>query len=126
MADPTLIALISCDAAAFDPAGKVTLYGVFDAIYTKQVPTRHGSFTVFCKCRFLQAGEATLAIYKPDGSPLVEDNTNPMLAQGPGAIQAIYTFAGLEFPEAGEYELRIKTSSGNVIARAPLLVQMMQ
>ena len=125
MANLEVISLLACDAVAFDPAGKVTLYGVFDVIFAKQVPARHPSFAVFCKCRFSTPGEAKFAIYKPDGTPLVDEAMNPIRAQTAGVVQAIYNFAGLELPVVGEYQLRV-SDAGGILARVPLTVQVVQ
>jgi Family of unknown function (DUF6941) len=123
--NPEVMALLTCDAAALDPVGKVTLYGLFDVINTKQVPARHPSFSVFCKCRFSAPGEVKLAIHKPDGSLLTQGNLDPVRAQVPGVAQAVYNFAGLEFPVAGEYQVRV-SGTGGVIAQVPLTVQITQ
>jgi len=40
-------ALLTCDASAVDPAGKITLYGIFDRIWAQHFPSVHALFAIY-------------------------------------------------------------------------------
>lgn len=113
MPNPELVALLTCDATAADPSGKTTLYGVFDLIWAQQYPVVHPQLSIFCKCFFSAAGEARLSIERPDGGSLLALEP-PIRAEAPGAVQAIYTIAGLQFPSEGEYKIRLAGPTGQL------------
>lgn len=46
---PRVSMIVACDSAARDPnSGKATLYGVFDVLYVKELPSKV-AFTAYCK-----------------------------------------------------------------------------
>ncbi len=118
------LALLLCDAIAIDPGGKITLYGIFDIIFAKQVPTRHPQFSVFVKCRFSQAGEVQLLILKPDGTPLMQ--IDPLRVDQPGVAQMAYGFGGVEFPVTGVYPMHLVAPGGQIVGRSALEVRLQQ
>ena len=108
------IALLVCDAATVDDLGKVTLHGLFDTLWVTELPVRHPRLAIFCKCRFAAPGEARIVIEGPDGAPLA--TTDPITADGPGAVQAIRTVLGIELPTQGTYTVRLLGERGPAAA----------
>lgn len=123
MARPELIALLTCDASATDPHGKVTLYGLFDLVWGNTFPLRHPQLVVLLKCMFREAGEVQVVLERPDGDPLVA--LAPVRAQGPGNVQLVFHLSNVEFPTPGMYHFRLLSSEGEV-ARVPLEVRTRQ
>ena len=123
MSRPELIALLTCDASATDPHGKVTLYGLFDLIWGTTFPLRHPQLAVLLKCRFDSPGEAQVFLERPDGEPLLA--LAPIKAQTAGNLQLIFHLSNVEFPIPGTYHFRLLTAEGE-IARVPLEVRTRQ
>ena len=123
MAHPELIALLTCDASATDPHGKVTLYGLFDLVWGTSFPLRHPQLSVLLKCRFTEAGEAQVLLERPDGEQLLA--LAPIRAQGAGNVQLVFQLTNVEFPMPGVYHFRL-VSGGAEVARVPLEVRTRQ
>jgi len=103
---PTLLALILCDAAVPGPQGKINLYGIFDRIYSKDFPTRQPQFVIYWKCFFHETGEVRITIYRPNGTALLY--LDPVIVdKAPGISQGVHSITGVEFPEPGEYTVRL-------------------
>src|SRR5262249_29471762 len=96
-------ALVTCDAVAMDPNGKVTLYGLFDRIWANNFPTVHGLFSIFWRCIVLGPGRASVAILRPDGSLQADLEPAESSREGVHSMQGTYTLGGFEFPVEGEY-----------------------
>ena len=101
-------ALLTCDATAHDPTGKITLYGIFDRIWATRFPMVHKLFAIYWRCIVPGPGRASVSILKPDGSPLAELEPAESSKEGPHTMQGSYTLGGVEFPEEGEYALVLK------------------
>ncbi|MFN8545098.1 MAG: hypothetical protein U0807_12965 [Candidatus Binatia bacterium] len=123
MAAPELIALLTCDATAADPHGKITLYGLFDVIWATQFPMRHPQLAVFLKCRFPGPGEAQVLLESPEGEPLLA--LAPVRAAAAGSVQVVYQLTNVEFPGPGVYHFRL-LSSGGAVGAVPLEVRTRQ
>jgi len=98
-----LIALVLSDAVATAPDGKFTLYGLFDTINCRKIPTRHPQFSIFWKIYSDQEGKVALKVKKPDGSALL--NIDPVKVRPKSISQGAATFGGVEFPVSGEYSV---------------------
>jgi hypothetical protein len=114
-------ALLTCDATALDPNGKVTLYGLFDRIWADNFPAVHGVFSIFWRCIAPGPGRASVAILRPDGSLHVDLAPAETNREGLHIVQGTYTLGGFEFPVEGEYTLLL-THNGLEMLRAPLLL----
>lgn len=101
-------ALLTCDATATDPSGKITLYGIFDRIWTQKFPAVHGLFAIYWRCSVPGPGRAVVTILRPDGSALSELEPAETSREGAHNMQGTYTLGGFEFPVAGEYTLVLK------------------
>jgi hypothetical protein len=112
MKNPELIALVTCDATAVDPVGKVTLYGLFDVIWTTSLPTRHPQLTIFCKCRFATPGVARVEMEGPDGSSVL--TLDPFKAEQAGNAQIVYNLTRVEFANQGTHLIRLVGPDGPV------------
>ena len=115
-------ALLTCDASAIDPAGKITLYGLFDRIWAQQFPAVHAMFAVFWRCSVPGPGRAAVTILRPDGATLAELEPAETSREGLHLIQGTYTLGGFEFPVEGEYTLVLK-HNGIEMAQSPLVLQ---
>ena len=115
-------ALLTCDAVARDPNGKITLYGIFDRISAAQFPTVHPLLSVYWRCHVPGPGRVTVSILRPDGSTLIEFGPIQTGKEGSHAMQGTYTVDGIEFPTDGEYALRM-TYNGQEVMRASLYLQ---
>ena len=115
-------ALLTCDATAHDPTGKITLYGIFDRIWAAQFPTVHSLLAIYWRCIAPGPGRASVTILRPDGSPLVELEPAESRKEGPHTLQGTYTLGGFEFPAEGEYTLVLKHNSVEMM-QASLFLQ---
>lgn len=112
MAAPDLLALVLCDVAAVDDAGKVTLQGLFDCIWAAGFPTRHAQLAIFWKARFTEPGAARVVIEGPSGQPIsLTDRVDVTQA---GLAQAIHVVNAIEFPVPGEYLVRLIADQGQI------------
>ena len=112
MSSPDLLALVLCDVAAVDDAGKVSLQGLFDCIWAAGFPTRHNQLSVFWKARFDTPGAARVVIEGPSGQPVAL--TDRVDVSQAGLAQAIHVVNGLEFPVPGEYFVRLIADQGQI------------
>jgi len=118
-----LLALVVCDAAVVDEAGKVTLHGLFDCIWTSGFPTRHAQLAIFWKARFAGEGAVRAVIEGPGGQAVAV--TDRVDVERPGLAQAIHVVANLDFPLPGEYLVRLIGDQGQ-LGVTPLEVRMRQ
>ena len=115
-------ALLTCDAVARDPNGKITLYGIFDRIWAAQFPAVHSLLSVYWRCHVPGPGRVGVSILRPDGSTLVEFEPVETGKEGGQAMQGTCTLGGIEFPTDGEYALRM-TYNGHEVMRGSLYLQ---
>lgn len=116
-------ALLTCDSVANDPAGKITLYGIFDRIAAAAFPTVHPLFSIYWRCLVPGPGRVGVCIARPDGAQMVD--LEPVEAgQEKGAVlQGTYTLGGLEFPAEGEYVIRLRFNAEDVLRASLHLVK---
>lgn len=117
MPRPAPVALLLCDAASIDAAGKVTLSGLVDVVSAPRFPAVHAELTVFWKCRFPGGAEVHLVVEAPDGRVLA--TTPPIRGQAGAVSQEIHRFVDLRLPVAGTYWIQLVDASGP-IAEIPL------
>ena len=122
MESPYGFALLTCDAVARDPGGKVTLYGIFDRISSSQFPTIHPMFAIYWRCNVPGPGRVGVTIYRPDGSQLAELEPVETNKAAMHNMQGTYTLGGFEFAHEGGYEFRL-TYNGQAFLRTGLLLQ---
>lgn len=121
-----LDALLLSDATATSPDGKITVYGIFDIIHCRKLPTRYPQFSVYWKIHSDEAGEISIKIHKPDGSELLKSLALPIEITEYGMSQGIMTFGGIEFPTAGEYKVYLMFDSSQEIGTTILNVRQAQ
>lgn len=102
MAEPRGQALLTCDAVARDPAGKVTLYGIFDRIFASKFPTVHPNFSIYWRCVMPAPGRVGVVITRPDGS-MVELEPVESNKESEHTMQGTHTLVSFEFPVPGQY-----------------------
>ena len=127
MGIPRLRMLVTCDGIAFDPNGKLTLYGIFDIVWAKSFPVALPGFYVAISCYVDDPTTLRLRFEKPDGSILTE---TPALveasSQSLGLIQATYHFLQMAFPSDGTYQIKLVTEQGTEVASCDLQVRKQQ
>ena len=111
-------ALLACDAVARDPAGKVTLYGIFDRIWSPKFPAVHPLFSIYWRCHVPGPGRVSVIVLKPDGSPLVEVEPVETGKQEIHLIQGTQTLGGIEFPVEGDYTLVLRYNNSEILRSA--------
>ena len=124
MGKPKVAALLLCDSVASDPSGKITLYGIFDTIYSNKFPAVHGQVSVYFKCSVSEPGELTLVIEGADGTSVFKSQPAKIerteLARN---AQGVYSLIGLTFPHPGTYTVKLLYGSSEEIARTDFTVE---
>lgn len=101
-----------CDFAQADTSGKMSLVGIFDAIYAHQVPATHNFFSIAAKIRFDQGEEGIkkikISVIDLDGKPIIPAMEMLALVKIPpnqpcANIQVISLIPQITFPNFGEY-----------------------
>jgi hypothetical protein len=123
MADASGQALLTCDAVARDPAGKVTLYGVFDRIWSAKFLTVHPLFSIYWRCFVPGPGRVEVSILRPDGSALSELEPVETGEEKAHFMQGTYTLGGSEFPTEGDYTLVLKYNGRELLQSCLSLVK---
>lgn len=118
-----VISLLLCDASARDPIGKITLYGIFDIIYSDKFPARHPEFSVYWKIYSDELGKLSVQIKKPDGSKLFTTEPLQLTESNTRKYQGVYTFGALEFPVPGDYKVVILFNDTQEIGSITLTVK---
>ncbi len=98
-------ALLTCDASARDPNGKLTLYGIFDRIWVDRLPATYSMFVVYFRCAAPGPGRVAVRILKPDMSVLSDLEAIDTDKSGWHTVQGTYTLGGVELPSEGEYRV---------------------
>src|SRR2546425_12972451 len=122
MAEPRGQAVLVCDAVARDPAGKVTLYGIFDRIAVGKFPAVHATFSIYWRCVVPGPGRASLVISRPDGST-VELEPTESNKESEHIMQGTYTLVSFEFPLAGQYTAALVYNGKELLRCALQLVE---
>ena len=115
-------ALLTCDATAGDPSGKITLYGLFDRIWATQFPAVHPMMSIYWKCHVPGPGRVGVRILKPDGTGLIELEPVEFGQESPRGIQGSYTLSPVEFPVDGEYVVVLRYNDQDLL-RSSLYLQ---
>ena len=118
--EPVGHALLTCDAVARDPNGKITLYGIFDRIWAHQFPAIHPMLSVYWKCHIPGSGRVNVCIERPDGSRLLD--LEPAESAREGEVSGTYTLSPIEFPVDGNYVLVLRYNDKDVM-RSSLKLQ---
>lgn len=102
-----------CDFAA-DYGGKLTIVGVFDSIFTRQMPAVHPHCSLAVKLRFEKIEEGQkrvrLSISDDDGKQVLPGMEIPItVAMPPDArtntIQVVANIGGMKLESFGEYSI---------------------
>ena len=125
--------LALCDFAA-DYGGKLTIVGIFDSIFARQMPAVHPHCCVAVKLRFdrIEEGQKQLrlAIADDDGKPVLPPIDIPINVAMPtdgltNAIQVVANINGIKFESFGEYTIDLGID-GRHEGRIPLFVRQMR
>ncbi len=119
--EPVGQALLTCDAVARDPSGKITLYGIFDRIWAAQFPAVHPMLSIYWKCQIPGPGRVGLRLLKPDGTSLMELEPIESGREAVHSMQGTYTLSAVEFPADGEYALVLRYNDRDIMRGALFL-----
>ena len=118
-----------CDAATAG-GGKMNILGVFDAIWTKEVPVVHPQCTVALRVRFHSSEgnkhEVSVKFIDADGKHIIPPangaiNINYLEGQRSGSANLIFNIQGLKLEKYGEYSIDLAIG-GTSRASLPLFV----
>lgn len=106
---PTPIALVLCDTIYQEPGGKVALVGLFNAINTVALPTKHPRMAVFASVTGLRPGsKAKLDIVHSETEQVVVSAEGPFPPSADPVCVADLHFIlnNVVFQEEGKYYIR--------------------
>lgn len=121
-----------CDFAA-DYGGKLTVVGVFDSIYARQMPAVHAHCCLAVKLRFEKIEEGAkklrLSIADDDGKPVLPPielsiNVGMPSEARTNAIQVVANIGGMKIDSFGEYSIDLALD-GRHEGSIPLFVRQM-
>jgi hypothetical protein len=117
------VALLLCDLVATDPgSNKITLYGIFDELFTSAFPAIHPVMSVFWRAWIPGPGKIGTELLKPSGEVLYGSPPLELPAdRKEGWLQGGNILSGLEFPSEGSYEAVLRFN-GDELLRAPFKV----
>lgn len=106
---PKLLYSIMCDAVARGPGGKMTLYGIFDRIVTRKIPTTHPSFAIVTAW---QSGDGEykmqIRFVGPDGKQILKSPEMPFELHGEFAkSEVVAEFNNMMFKKSGTYLVQV-------------------
>jgi hypothetical protein len=119
-----------CDFAA-DYAGKLSVIGVFDTLFSKQAPVAHPHWCVAVKFRFekIEDGQKNLrlSIADADGKNVIPAIDMTVTASTPvdfssTTVNLVLNIGGIKFEKFGEYSIDLAVD-GRHEASTPLYVR---
>jgi hypothetical protein len=121
-----------CDFAA-DYGGKLTIVGIFDSIFARQMPAVHPHCCIAVKIRFEKIEEGAkklrLSLADDDGKPVLPPIEIPINVAMPpeapsNAIQVVANIGGMKIEAYGEYSIDLAID-GRHEGSIPLFVRPM-
>ena len=122
-----------CDFATSDSGGKLTIVGVFDAIWAREVPATHGLCAIALRVRFDRIEEGLkklkVSFIDSDGNPVMPALEMQIQVQVPpifqqANVQVVFLIPQIKFPNFGEYAIDLAIDSRQE-ASTPLFVRQM-
>jgi hypothetical protein len=120
-----------CDFATVDAAGKMTIVGIFDTIYSRQIPITHGLCALAIRISFGRVEEGVkkfkLSFIDADGSsvmPAMEAQIPVQIGpqQSNPTAQVVSIMSQIKLPNFGEYSIDLAID-GRLEASVPLYVK---
>jgi len=110
---PKLLYSIMCDAIARGPEGKMTLYGIFDRIVARKMPTTHRSLTIVTTW---QSGDREykmrIRILDPKGKQIFKTPEMPFKLRGKFAkSEMVVELNNMRFERPGIYLIQVLLNS---------------
>jgi hypothetical protein len=120
-----------CDFASADASGKLTIVGVFDTIWAREVPATHGLCAIALRIRFDRIEEGLkklkISFIDWDGNPVmpamelqIQVQIPPIVQQA--NVQVVFLIPQLKLPHFGEYAVDLAVDSRQE-ASTPLFVR---
>jgi hypothetical protein len=125
-----------CDFAQTDSVGKLTIVGIFDVIYAKEIPAAHGLCALAIEMRFERNEDGLkkikISFIDADGKsimPAIETQLVVRIAPNEvhAKLQAVVLIPQLTIPKFGEYSIDLVideqqvTSTSVFVRQAPTL-----
>lgn len=120
-----------CDFAAADSGGKLTIVGVFDTIWAREVPATHGLCALALRIRFERIEEGLkklkVSFIDSDGNPVMPAMEMQIPVQIPPHLQqanaqVVFLIPQIKFSNFGEYAIDLAVDSRQE-ASTPLYVR---
>jgi hypothetical protein len=125
MAKPTLLAFLLCDSATKDPAGKVTLHGVFDRIIAPRDPGNIRLYFAYYRVIVEAPCAISMKVVDPEGHETSRDWHESIT--GAGTMQTIWGVPGTVLRQPGRYLLELTWTDANSnslsLVKMPLTVE---
>jgi hypothetical protein len=128
------IELLTLADFAADYGGKLSIVGIFDTIFARQLPAVHPHCCLAVKLRFdpdeVGQKRLRLSICHDDGKPVLPSMEIPIqVAMPPGlqsnTIQVVANIAGMQIEQLGEYSIDLELD-GRHEGTSPLFVRQMK
>lgn len=127
MADNPKVQLMTlCDYAITAKDGKLSLIGLFDRIFTKQLPTRYSRFFLVAVLQG-EAGQefpVSLSITNPQGEDLLPARKIEIKFGPNGKANIITDVANLTFSASGDYQIKLSNQAETLATYTFQLVRM--
>ena len=107
---PILLHVIISDSAVQASDGKTTIYGIFNRIQVKEVPTTHSGFTILTTVGYGRPGKYMLRIriLSPSNKEVIASPSVPFELNDKKAIHNSYwQFQGFPLSEEGAYRINV-------------------
>ena len=120
-----------CDFATADSSGKLTVVGVFDTIWAREVPANYGLCALAIRLRFDKIEEGLkklkISFVDTDGNPVMPALEMQLQVQVPPVfqqsnVQAVFLIPQIRLPNFGEYAIDLAVE-GRQEASTPLFVR---
>jgi hypothetical protein len=120
-----------CDFATADASGKLTLVGVFDTVWAREVPATHGLCALAIRIRFNKIEEGLkkfkISFIDSDGNPVMPAMEMQIPVQIPphlqqATAQVVFLIPQVKFSNFGEYGIDLAVDSRQEMS-TPLYVR---
>jgi hypothetical protein len=122
-----------CDFATADSGGKLTIVGIFDTIWAREIPATHGLCALALRIRFDKIEEGLkklkVSFVDSDGNPVMPALEMQIQVQVPPVFQqanaqVVFLIPQVKFSNFGEYAIDLAIDSRQE-ASIPLYVRQM-
>lgn len=122
---PRIRFVVVADAAARDPNGKVTLYGLFSKIVVSELPSKTPSIVIAASL-VGGSGEGTLTfdVVSPSGESCLKEKPEFPVKLEPTGVDIALQLPPFDLQEDGEYNAVIRFENRKLTPTCPFWVQL--